>query len=323
MSTTGGNHWQKQQGVALISVLLVFAVVTVVAAELFTAGFMSLRRTENQLNSSQARYFALGAEQLARQLLAEDWQQDKKTGLQADYPQETWGKGLHNFQIEDGAMQLRITDAHKKFNLNSLLAPDGSIVFRRAEQFRRLLRQLGLDGGYATALEDRLDADTLNRRGEDEEQSMQGSLMANQAMRSVSELSLLPGMTHEDYLRLDEFVTAIPPNAKININSANSIILQSLGNDINNGDANQLIQSRRVRPIIELVAFLASPEGEVFRPGQDDITIRSEYFQVDVMASYRGRVSELTTILHRNSGDGKISVLSRSFLSHLRASNKN
>ena len=62
----------RQRGVALITVLLVVAIVTVVSAAMVARQQLSIRATSNQLQARQAWHYALGGEALAQAILARD-----------------------------------------------------------------------------------------------------------------------------------------------------------------------------------------------------------------------------------------------------------
>ena len=49
--------------------MLVFVLATLMATQMLRTGYLALRRTGNLIDSTQARYYALGAEELGRQLL--------------------------------------------------------------------------------------------------------------------------------------------------------------------------------------------------------------------------------------------------------------
>ena len=59
---------RRQQGVALITVLLVVAIVTVVTAGIIARQQLSIRSSANQLTARQAWHYALGGEALAQAL---------------------------------------------------------------------------------------------------------------------------------------------------------------------------------------------------------------------------------------------------------------
>ena len=58
----------RQRGMALITVLLVVAVVTVVSAGIIARQQLSIRSSANQLHVRQAWHYALGGETLAKEV---------------------------------------------------------------------------------------------------------------------------------------------------------------------------------------------------------------------------------------------------------------
>ncbi|MDY0007561.1 MAG: type II secretion system protein GspK, partial [Spongiibacteraceae bacterium] len=57
---------------ALISVLLIFALVVILASDIASRQYLDTRSTANLLGMRQAEYYALGAEEWARQMLYRD-----------------------------------------------------------------------------------------------------------------------------------------------------------------------------------------------------------------------------------------------------------
>ena len=66
---------QREQGVALITVLLVVAIATVVTAGMIARQQLSIRSSSNQLEARQVWHYALGGEALAQAILTRDLKQ--------------------------------------------------------------------------------------------------------------------------------------------------------------------------------------------------------------------------------------------------------
>ena len=64
----------EQQGVALISVILIVAILIAVASRLMTAQNITINQHQNTFEQNQALQYALGAETLARQALRLDFE---------------------------------------------------------------------------------------------------------------------------------------------------------------------------------------------------------------------------------------------------------
>ncbi len=99
-------------------------------------------------------------------------------------------------------------------------------------QFKALLEALNLDVGYAARLVDWIDSDdqpTFPGGGEDSFYLAQepAHRVPNLPLTSISEL-LAMGMDRASYDRLAPFVTALPPNTKLNICTAPGEVLDAI-----------------------------------------------------------------------------------------------
>lgn len=107
----------RPDGVALITVLIVVAVVALVATGMASAFFLHLNRTGNILEADQAQEYARGAEEFAIQVLKKSFEQDKNVHLK-----QPWAVKGMAFPIDHGVLTGEITDLQACFNLNSLAA---------------------------------------------------------------------------------------------------------------------------------------------------------------------------------------------------------
>lgn len=268
---------RRQRGVALITVLLVVAIVTVVCAGLIARQQLAIRASSNQIQARQALQYALGGEALAQGILTRDLKAPGSApGPGVDHPQEAWARPLPTFPIEQGEITVRIEDLAGRFNLNSLVqarqgaqqdegadpgAADGALNPIALQQFRRLLVNLGIEQpAYANRLVDWLD--NRPERYQDSGAEDNEYLLAEPAYRAgnrriedVSELRLLLGMTDEDYRRLLPHVSALPSDAALNVNTASAMVLASLRDNLTPGAAQALVQGRPAEGYRELEAF--------------------------------------------------------------------
>lgn len=258
---------RRQRGVALITVLLVVAIVTVVCAGLIARQQLAIRASSNQIQARQALQYALGGEALAQGILARDLKAPGSApGQGVDHPQEAWAQRLPTFPIEQGEITVRIEDLAGRFNLNSLVqarpgaqqdagadpqgAVDGAVNSAAVLQFQRLLVNLGIEQpAYANRLVDWLDS--RPERYQDSGAEDNEYLLAEPAYRAgnrriedVSELRLLLGMTDEDYRRLLPHVSALPSDVALNVNTASAMVLSSLRYTLTPGAAQALVQGR-------------------------------------------------------------------------------
>lgn len=307
---------QSQEGVALITVLLVFAIISVMASQMFVQSQFNSQRSFNQAAMSQARYYTFGAEALARQILYEDWE-NRDIENPVDHKQDNWAQTLQVFDIDEGQMTLVISDLQSRFNLNNLINQDQQINSDAAVQFQRLLAKLRLSGSYGPILQDWLDSDQKQRATDTEDAGYQkrnpAYLVANRSLGNASEILALKGMNLADYELLRQNVTALPEQTRVNLNTANEVVLQALGTDITERHASALVKQQNSNPVTDLEQFFNTATGQAFAEIVDSVSINSDYFLIETTAVYAGRRSTLATVLYRNPENGAMSVISRNF----------
>ncbi|MCY1222100.1 Type II secretion system (T2SS), protein K [compost metagenome] len=305
---------KRQAGVALLTVLLVVAVVTVVCAGLIARTQLSIRSSGNELHSRQAAQYALGGEALAEAILVRDLRQgDPRTPV--DHLGEAWALPLTTFKLDDGgSLSVRIEDPSGRFNLNSLVR-DGQLNERSIRQFRRLLQRLEIEAPYTERLVDWLDPDQepFGPNGAEDNQYLllqPPYRAANHAMGDVSELRLVLGMTEQDYRKLLPYVTVLPPNAPLNVNTANALVLSTLADNLDAASGGLLMAARGTTGFRSLDAFLGQPALAGMGLEAQGLAVGSQYFNVISEVRLAGRRQVLVSTLQRGS-DGKVRVLSR------------
>lgn len=306
---------KRQRGVALITVLLVVAVVTVLCAGLIARQQLSIRSSANQLHVNQAWHYALGGETLARALLQRDLREgDPRQPV--DHLGEAWAQPLAPFPLDEGGeLRVRIVDASGRFNLNSLVR-NGQPNELALQRLRRLLLRLEIDRPYAERLLDWLDGDSeaSGPHGAEDNQYLLAEpayRTANRQIADVSELRLLLEMEEADYRRLLPFVSALPSEALLNVNTASALVLSSLADGLGPDSAQALVAARGREGYASPAAFAAQPAlaglGEQVTQG---VAVGSQYFEVIGEVSLGERRVVLRSLMQRGN-DGQVSVLAR------------
>jgi general secretion pathway protein K len=303
---------KPQRGVALITVLLVVALVTVVSAAIIARQQLAIRSSANQLHVRQAWHYALGGEALAKAVLRRDLQQgDPRAPV--DHLGEAWAQPLAPFVLDEGGeLRVRIVDPSGRFNLNSLLR-EGQANQAALAQFRRLLLSLQLDKPYAERLLDWLDSDQQASGGYGAEDNQYllaqpAYRAANRTLVDVSELRLLLEMDEADYRRLLPFITALPADATLNVNTASAWVLASLAEGLPLSTAEGLVANRGTQGYADLPSFLAQLPGLQLQ--SQGLAVGSQYFQVISEVEVGDRRQVLHSTVQRAS-DGKLYVLAR------------
>ncbi|WAJ36132.1 type II secretion system minor pseudopilin GspK [Pseudomonas sp. GOM7] len=303
-----------QRGVALITVLLVVAVVTVVCAGLIARQQLSIRSSANQLHVNQAWQYALGGETLAKAILQRDLRRGDPR-LPVDHLGEPWAQPMSFPLDEGGELRVRILDPSGRFNLNGLVRR-GQVNQLALQRFRRLLLRLQIDKPYAERLADWLDADSepLGSQGAEDNQYLLATppyRAANRSLTDASELRLLLEMDEADYRRLLPFVTALPSEVALNVNTASALVLSSLADGLDGNAATALVAARGREGFASLAAFTAQPMLAGLGTGiGQGVAVGSNHFEVISEVSLGERRVVLRSLLQR-SNDGQVSVLAR------------
>ena len=132
-------------GVALITAMLITALVSVIAVGMVARQQLDIRRTANVLDNDQAYLYALGLESWGMQILARDASKGP-----VDHGGEDWAQGLAPIAVEGGAVSGDIQDLQGRYNLNNLLQ-DGAVNQLELQRLRRLLGALEVSPELAEA----------------------------------------------------------------------------------------------------------------------------------------------------------------------------
>ena len=308
---------KAQRGVALITVLLVVAVVTVVCASMIARQQLSIRATSNQLQARQAWHYALGGEALAQSILRRDLRATRESGAAqapVDHLFEPWALPQPAFEIEQGRIQIRIEDLAGRFNLNSLVQNQQPSAAAQA-QFRRLLLRLDITEPYAERLVDWLDADQQPSGEQGAEDNAYLLLdppyrTAGRSLGDLSELRLLLDMREEDFQRLAPYVSALPADVPLNVNTASALVLSTLSDNLSLSIGQAMVQARRGGGFREIATFLAQPAMSGIDLKGTSLAVSSQYFQAVSDVRLGDRRLALVSLLQRED-DGEVRVLQR------------
>jgi general secretion pathway protein K len=298
MLRDGRARLHRQRGVALITVLLVFALVAVIATNILQRSQLNLRSVGGLVETRQAYYYALAGEAYARQILARDIVERRST---TDTLLEPWAqtKEQQPFPLDNGTLQIEIHDLQARFNLNNLAAADSAAL----TQFRSLLSALQLNVNYANELRDWLDTDHALSPNGAEDPDYTGYLTANRVEADISALRLLHSIQPEDYAKLAPHVTMLPESGTaLNINTADAQVLSTI---MSGTQATQVMARQQSGGYNSPADLQPAPTGLV--------SVSSNYFEVVVTVNYANRWQRVRTVLQRITTPGPVAfkVLSR------------
>jgi len=334
----------KQSGVALITVLLVFAIASVIASKVIVAKILDTQRTNGLINRTQAYYYALATEEFAILALQEDSKNDRNCDVEKDVCadhllEESWAIGPYQYEIDAiGLSTVKIIDLNRFYNLNNIISGGPGVNEDELDRFRGLLRGLELDDRLADNLRDWLDSDDEvhgdQSDGNAYDRLEPGYRVANRPLVDVSELRLIKGFSQQVVNTLLPHVTVLPLLAStitpININTASKAALMSLTKSrrgansakqevISSNEAEDIIASRSpYRSVQELISLDIVQELNLYTVISEQVspprmTVQSHYYQINIISDYAGSRAYLSTVVQfpeSSSGDG-FTILSR------------
>ena len=240
---------KQQRGVALITAILIMALITTLTFSLEWDNSLDLRRTYVSMYREEAIQAAIGAESWVLGILRQDLE-DSET----DHFGEIWASDIPPLPLEGddirGEVFGKIEDLQGRFNINNLIDRDGNVDESSLEQFKRLLVSLGIDVRFAGIAADWLDVDTEAGFPDGAEDSIYTGIVppyrtANQILSSTSELAALEGMDKATMDLLLPHISALPGRTAINVNTATGPVLQSLDENITTADVERLLAERQ------------------------------------------------------------------------------
>jgi general secretion pathway protein K len=295
-------------------VLLFFAFLSAVAVRLASNHAMLIAGSRNSFTSDLALNYALGGEEMARQVLYEDF---THSGKDVDHLQEAWARGLPPLSLDEGgSVEIQISDLQGCFNLNALGSGTAQAVH---VALINLLNITGLPPAIADRALDWVDADdiTTGFGGEDNEY-----LLAKPAFRTpngrfgdTSEIRvLLEGIdTGEDdgvNRRLLPLLCALPiDQLQVNVNTARGEVLAALlpGSDLSRPQALSN-QPRGFRTVGEFVQ--SHPE---YQTVTAMLRTTSEWFRINVRVQIDRTMVIMSSLAFRDPATGRVVIRSRDF----------
>jgi general secretion pathway protein K len=285
---------KRQQGVAIIMVLLIVAIATSLAAYMAMQQNLWQRQVESQFERAQARQLGAAGIDWARAVLAED-----ARGNAVDHEKEIWTLRLPAIPVEGGEVIGAIEDRQGLFNLNN--------VASNVAQFQRLLAVLGLPPDLAPALADWIDADSEPQAGGAEDgyylALAQPYRTSNRALVELGELVRIKGFYSRTIESLRAFVSVLPAaRTPVNVNFAPAEVLVAVIEGMTLSDARLLVQQRQGQPYKDIADFkLRLPHGGI-KVVDSDISVKSDFFWVTGRASV-GQAQVVTQALMQRASN--------------------
>ena len=318
----------NQRGAALVTVLLIVAVMSAVALGLSQAVLASTERARALDAQAHLRLYAVSAEEVAQSQLTT---LALETGgrLSDDLP----GFGEQQvFPVEGGAVSVRVRDLTNCFNINAAMSDADQQTEGKAdsESLIQILEGAGLSQSDAANLEaslaDWMDEDRISRPGGAEDAYYLGQTpsyrTSSQPLANLSELFPIRGFDQEVMAALQPILCALPEHTAesspaLNLNTLKpehaTRLEWALSGALEDNEARSLILSRPLGGWPDVETFLEDPMIARIAPEQrrmDRLSVVSSLLETTVEVSYRDEVMRIRLLFELEPGQ-PVSVLRR------------
>ena len=241
------SYASKQKGLALITVLFVFALVSLLAISMQSRQKMSMAQASASISLTQAQLLALSVEDVAKSGLIFDANRDRDQNELWDTSAEQWNQ-LPPTEWAGANIEIYVRDLQGLFNLNSL-SPDGVNPSAAMTRFEILINEVSSKTGVlipssvASNLKDWLDP---NSTASSIYQNMEPPYSASGVPFShPSELMLIEEVDRDIYIALEPYITALPAKTPLNINTTDPMIFTSWDSKLTLADAEKIVNVTR------------------------------------------------------------------------------
>lgn len=313
----------RDEGMVLVLTLVVITILAVLVLEFNYLMRVEVEIAGNYRDSLKTYYLANSGVNFAYLLLRDD-------DLSYDSLEDDWALAKSPIAMEEGMVTFQIIDECGKININSLLTKGGKIDNKKKAMLERLFEVLEIDRELVDVICDWIDKDD-ERRDFGAEESYYSNLenpylCKNAPLSTIDELFLLKDFTDQVFYgkekesltlqsfsppskelvrrtgdeargSLDSYLTVYGAGT-VNINTAPSLVLQSLHPDIDQDLAQEIVGQRPFERIIDLKEVFGI-EDILYNNIRPLITVKSNFFSISsqgVLGKARRRIE---TILKR------------------------
>ncbi|KGE67676.1 MULTISPECIES: type II secretion system minor pseudopilin GspK [Pseudomonas] len=265
----------KQRGMAIISALLIAAVVAVLAGAMLTRQTVFTRGLEAEQLRIQGQWLLQGGLERSRQMLWDARQKDVLTRLD-----QAWARA------QRGDFEGRIEDEQGKFNLRNLVNRQ-QVDAEQLQSFERLCRLIGVDPAVSRRISQRVIASY--------EPPAKYPML-----RSLDDLSGIEGLDPMVLQRMHAYISVLPGPTWVNGNTASAEVLSAVVPQLSLSQAHGLVAERDSGQWFinrgDFVNRLRLPQVAV---DSVQVGITSEWFRVQGQARREQRRVTIDALLHR------------------------
>lgn len=306
---------ERQQGFALLSVLVILAILTPLVVNFSYSA---------RVQMAGADYFSskIKSRQVARAGLESAMLALKKDDRSVDAMNEDWGRfgELSQFSgsfFEEGSFTGRIDDEEGKLNINELVY-GGIQNPAMVEQFERFLELMNINSDSIDSIVDWLDEDQeteMMGAESDYYNSLDNPYNAKDGrMSNLHEFRLIKGMREylskkeERYADLAPYLS-VYGDGKVNINTAPPEVLLSLADGMDDAAVDGILSYREEEPFLSAADLAKVPglDEETRNAIMSKVKVTSSHFSVKVRGVVKDVGTDLYVVVRRV--DGKVRII--------------
>jgi general secretion pathway protein K len=289
---------RRQQGVAIITALLLTMLSVTIVASLFWQQQVQVRSMENQRLHLQTKWILRGALDWARLVLRQDGIDNRNlTTLNAVWNTPLAETRLDQYierervegEVFDATLSGQIADASARYNLLNLA--NARVVDKvHVGIYQRLLQNLQLDPALAqrTALAmaaggvpAKIDPNNPPPAPDPDDVSVPvSSGNAPLALTQLDDLLSIPGYTQEAVNKLRAFAIVLPEKTTVNANTAPAEVLAAIVKGMSVSEAAALVARRKTAYFLDDERFKEQLYGHRDDTIKNTYSFKSEYFLV-------------------------------------------
>ena len=307
----------RQRGAALLTAMIIVTLIATLAAGMVWQQWVAVQVEAAERSQAQARWILNGALDWARLILREDLRTSD-----VDHLGEPWAVPLAEAKLStflaadrnqasddpnapEAYLSGAIRDAQGRYNLRNLVR-DGKIQPVELKTMERLCQLLGLPSSLAQQIADAMrqamPGTTVEINGLDEGRRRTPLLPVG-----VEDLGWL-GLTPATVQRLAPFVSWLPVNTPVNLNTASREVIAAVVPGVDLAGAERLAQAR-LRKHLLTVEDAREALGPDAALDTQRMSVNSRYFEVDGTMRLDTLVVSQRSLLERNTQTRDVRVL--------------
>jgi general secretion pathway protein K len=315
------NKKSNQSGVALITVLMIVAIMVTIAATMTGRLSQSLKRTEGITFAQKVYWYGQAAAGLGKMILEDDFSDSSIVSLD-----QVWATQGMIFPLEEGSIAGEMKDLRSCFNVNAVgLADKDNVRAVPVQQLQTLLEALDISSydaeTIAESTRDWVDSDDQSNASQGAEDSFYAArvvphLAANSLMVDISELRSVQGVSADIYDKVSPYLCAIPSKEqKINVNTVSfeqaEILFALFKNEfpVTVSELQEWLEDRPTSGWASVDEFLnvsLFDDLEASSPIKQQLSVESEFFQLNGIAEFSDRLLAVDLVFQINAKKAKL-----------------